>query len=139
MGSTTPIIDQFIKFSEDERSQLLLKLTSIQEQQSPVLVKVRKTIYNTNDRKLCQHCHGIDVSKKRSRNGMRMFYCKSCKKQYSENAGTALWDIKMKDKWQTYIDCINKGMSLRAIAKEKGISLQTSFDWRHKILGSLNS
>jgi transposase-like protein len=139
MESTTPIIEQFISLGEDERSQLLLKLTSLHEQQSSVLVKVRKTIYNTNDRKPCPHCHGIDVSKKGSRNGMRMYYCKPCNKQYSENAGTALWDIKKKDKWQAYIDCMNKGMSLRAIAKEIGISLQTSFDWRHKILGSLNT
>lgn len=103
------------------------------------MVKVRKTIYNTNDRKPCAHCLGIDDSKKGSRNGMRLYYCKPYKKQYSKNVGTALWDIKKKDKWQAYIDCMNKGMSLRAIAKEIGISLQTSFDWRHKILASLNT
>jgi transposase-like protein len=139
MESTTPIIEQFISLGGDECFQLLLNLTSFHEQKSSVLVEVRKTLYNTNDRKPCPHCHGIDVSKKGSRNRMRMYYCKPCNKQYSENAGTALWDIKKKDKWQAYIDCMNKGMSLRAIAKEIGISLQTSFDWRHKILGSLNT
>jgi transposase-like protein len=108
------------------------------EKQSSVLVKVRKTLYNTNDRKQCPHCHGIDVSKKGSRNGMQMFYCKPSKKQYSENAGTALWDIKKKDKLAGFYR-LNKGISMRAIAKEIGISLQTSFDWRHKILGSLDT
>lgn len=34
---------------------------------------------------------------------------------------------------------MQRGMTLRAICKEIGISIQTSFDWRHKILGSLQT
>ena len=32
---------------------------------------------------------------------------------------------------------MEQGMSIKAIAKELNISIQTSFDWRHKILASL--
>ena len=33
---------------------------------------------------------------------------------------------------------MEQGMPIKKIAKEPGISVQTSFDWRHKIPGSLN-
>lgn len=69
-----------------------------------------------------------------------MYQCRedSCKKWYSETTGTPLWDIKLKSKWQSYLRCMEQGMSLKKIATELHISIQTSFDWRHKILSSLN-
>ena len=36
--------------------------------------------------------------------------------------------------WKRYIDLMIEGKSLRYIAKELNITLQTSFYWRHKIL-----
>ena len=33
---------------------------------------------------------------------------------------------------------MEQGMLIKKIAKKPGISIQTSFDWRHKIPGSLN-
>ena len=67
-----------------------------------------------------------------------MYQCKSCVKWYSETTGTVLWDIKLKTKWQGYLRCMEKGMSLKAISKELEICIQTSFNWRHKILSSLD-
>jgi len=66
-----------------------------------------------------------------------MYRCNTCNKWYSETTGTALYDIKLKSKWQSYLNCMEKGMPIKKIAKELGISIQTSFDWRHKILSSL--
>ena len=66
-----------------------------------------------------------------------MYQCKSCVKWYSETTGTALWDIKLKTKGQGYLRCMEQGMSLKAIAEELEIGIQTSFNWRHKILSSL--
>ena len=66
-----------------------------------------------------------------------MYQCKSCVKWYSETTGTALWDIKLKTKWQGYLRCMEQGMSLKAIAQELEICIQTAFNWRHKILSSL--
>ena len=67
-----------------------------------------------------------------------MYRCKTCEKWYSETTGTALYDIKLKSKWQSYLNCMEKGMPIKKIAKELNISIQTSFDWRHKILSSLS-
>ena len=35
--------------------------------------------------------------------------------------------------------CLLSGYSIRKSAKETGISIQTSFDWRHKLLSSFSS
>jgi transposase-like protein len=66
-----------------------------------------------------------------------MYQCNECKKWYSETTGTPLYDIKLKTKWQSYLRCMEQGMSIKKIAAELNISIQTSFDWRHKILSSL--
>ena len=68
-----------------------------------------------------------------------MYSCRSCKKWYSETTGTPLWDIKLKSKWSAYVRCLTEGMSIRKAATTVDISIQTSFDWRHKILASLES
>jgi transposase-like protein len=66
-----------------------------------------------------------------------MYKCNECNKWYSETTGTPLYDIKLKNKWQSYLSCMEQGMSIKKIAKQLKISIQTSFDWRHKILSSL--
>ncbi len=43
-----------------------------------------------------------------------------------------------KSKWQAYLRYMEQDMSIKQIAKEIGSSIQTSFDWRHKVLSSLN-
>lgn len=67
-----------------------------------------------------------------------MYRCNDCNKWYSETTGTPLYDIKLKNKWQSYLNCMEQGMPIKKIAKKLNISIQTSFDWRHKILSSLS-
>ena len=62
----------------------------------------------------------------------------NARKWFSSTTGTPLWDIKKKDKWQSYLNCMQQGMSIKKTAKEIGVCIQTSFDWRHKILSVLN-
>ncbi len=89
-------------------------------------------------KKPCPYCKSEKVLKRGSQKGVQMYQCKTCVKWYSETTGTPLWDIKLKSKWQSYLRCMEQGMSLKKIATELHISIQTSFDWRHKILSSLN-
>ena len=46
------------------------------------------------------------VLKRGKQKGVQMYQCKSCVKWYSETTGTALWDIKLKTKWQGYLRCM---------------------------------
>lgn len=38
-----------------------------------------------------------------------------------------------------YLRCMLEGKSIRACAREVGISVPTSFNWKHKILSALKS
>ena len=89
-------------------------------------------------KKPCPHCSSMHIHKRGKQKDVQMYKCADCLKWFSSTTGTPLWDIKKKDKWQSYLNCMQQGMSLKKTAKEIGISIQTSFDWRHKILSVLN-
>ena len=88
-------------------------------------------------RKPCPYCQSEKILKRGLQKGVQMYQCESCVKWYSETTGKLLWDIKLKTKQQGYLRCMEQGISLKAIAEELEICIQTSFNWRHKILSSL--
>lgn len=89
-------------------------------------------------KKCCPYCSASRVHKRGKQSGVQMYKCVDCTKWFSSTTGTPLWDIKKKDKWQSYLTFMQQGMSIKKTAKEIGICIQTSFDWRHKILSVLN-
>lgn len=119
------------------KEELLDELLREHELSGHVLENVKKDL--GKKKKPCPHCGSNKVYKRGKQNGIQQYRCLECKKWYSETTGTPLWDIKLKHKWQSYIRCMEQGMSIKKIAKELNISIQTSFDWRHKILSSLSS
>lgn len=87
----------------------------------------------------CPHCKSAKTIRRGVSKGVEKFTCKECKKHFHGSYGTALFRIRRKDKWQGYMRLMEQGYSIKKAAKELGISVQTSFDWRHKILASLQS
>lgn len=90
-----------------------------------------------NKRKQCPHCQSPSIFANGKLNNMQRYKCKGCLKNFSESTGTALASIKKKDLWLNYIRYMFEGKSLVKCAELVGISKQTSFDWRHKILSRL--
>ena len=127
----------FNKLSLSHQNGLLSDLLLEQELQGKVLNEASEEISQKRKKKPCPHCSSDKVYKRGKQKDVQMYRCNSCSKWYSETTGTALQDIKLKYKWQSYLNCMEKGMPIKKIAKELGISIQTSFDWRHKILSSL--
>jgi transposase-like protein len=68
-----------------------------------------------------------------------MYKCRAseCNRWFSETTGTALYNNQLKDKWQSYLSCMEQGMPIKKIAKKLEISIHTGFDLRHKVLSSL--
>jgi len=87
----------------------------------------------------CPHCKSEKTIRRGSSKGVDKFTCNECKKHFRGSYGTALFRIRRKDKWQAYLKLMEQGYSIKRAAQELGISIQTSFDWRHKILASLQS
>lgn len=83
----------------------------------------------------CPHCESKLFVKNGKRSGIQNYKCKSCCKVFNSKTGTSLYRLHKPDKFELY-----KGLMLESyypikqIAKKVGISIQTAFDWRHKIL-----
>ncbi|MBK6934890.1 MAG: IS1 family transposase [Bacteroidales bacterium] len=72
------------------------------------------------------------------RDGKQVYKCKDCGRQYRETARTFVYRMRKADKMLDYLKCMLEAKS-RACASEVGISLRTSFNWRHKILAAIKS
>jgi transposase-like protein len=138
MKSRHEIKRLFAQLPMTSQRELLNELLQEQELQGKILIEAQKELSGKRKKKPCPHCAGSNVYKRGKQQGVQMYQCNDCKRWYSETTGTPLYDIKLKSKWQSYLRCMEQGMPIKKIAKEIGISIQTSFDWRHKILSSLN-
>ena len=138
MKTKAEIKQQFLELPGVVQEQLLDELLQDFETRGQVLENVAQEREKSKNRKDCPHCSSASVYKRGKQKGVQMYKCRNCSKWFSETTGTPLWDIKLKHKWQGYLRCMEQGMSIKKIAKELDISIQTSFDWRHKVLSSLS-
>jgi transposase-like protein len=137
MKTSQEIKALFEELPLQSQRELLENLLMDQELQGKVLQEAGQEVVATRNKKPCPHCSSIKVYRRGKQKGVQMYRCNDCEKWYSETTGTPLYDIKLKSKWQLYLNCMEQGMPIKKIAKELKISIQTSFDWRHKILSSL--
>lgn len=120
------------------REELLEDLLLQQELEGAVIELAKAEVITKRGKKPCPYCKSVKVYKRGKQNEVQMYSCNGCSRWYSETTGTALSYIKLKSKWQSYLGCMEQGLSIKEIAEELEISIQTSFDWRHKILSSLS-
>lgn len=91
--------------------------------------------------RVCPICGSIHVVRNGHRtDGTQRFICRDCKKSFviatnSIASGTRK-DLSV---WEKYISCMMQGLSLRKTAAICGISKNTAFYWRHKILDALQN
>jgi transposase-like protein len=87
----------------------------------------------------CPHCKDERIRANGILKGVQRYLCNGCGKNFSETTGKFWFALKKKDKINKYLYCLLSGYSNRKSAKETGVSIQTSFDWRHKLLTSFSS
>ena len=138
MNPTEEIKAMFSELSSSSQGELLDTLLQEHELRGKILQDASEEVTSKRKNKPCPHCTSVKVHKRGKKRGVQMYQCNECKKWYSETTGTPLYDIKLKSKWQSYLRCMEQGMPIKKIATELNISIQTSFDWRHKILSSLD-
>jgi transposase-like protein len=129
----------FYELSSTEQEKILEDLLQERELKGEVQKQAAIEIQKSRNKKPCPHCKCDKTHKRGFQNKLQMYVCTECKKWYNETTGTPLHGIHLKTKWQSYLKCMEQGMAIKSIAKELKISIQTSFDWRHKILSSLSS
>jgi transposase-like protein len=137
MQKSEEIKTLFTQLPSSSQSELLNDLLQEHELRGELLQEATETVSSKRKKKPCPYCTSIKVNKRGKQNDVQMYQCTECKKWYSETTGTPLNNIKLKTKWQSYLRCMEQGMPIKTIARELNICIQTSFDWRHKILSSL--
>jgi transposase-like protein len=88
----------------------------------------------------CPYCSSVLLSRNGRRGVQQRYKCKTCHKTFTSISGSCFHGIKKTDKFEEYRKLMfERYYTLEAMAKKVDISIQTSFDWRHKILSSLNT
>ena len=85
----------------------------------------------------CPWCAGKHYFKWGIDKGSQRFKCKDCRRTFTEYTGTWLDGLHRKTQVVDYIEMMIEGKSLDKISDRLKINKKTAFDWRHKILSSL--
>jgi len=124
--------DYFKSCTEQEQQSIVEELLVMGTSQGSIVDNSESKALN------CPHCQSKSIRGNGRLKGVQRYVCKSCSKNFSETTGKFWFALKKKDKVKKYLYCLLSGYSLRKSAKETGIALQTSFDWRHKLLTSFS-
>ena len=87
----------------------------------------------------CSNCESENIIKFGQYNGKNRYKCKDCQKTFSDFTGTSVSYIKKKNLWLKSLELMLENKSIREMSKILEVSTKTVFEWRHKILISLES
>jgi transposase-like protein len=87
--------------------------------------------------KVCPHCGKSHFMLYGKSKGVQNYKCKKCGKRFNEFTGSCISYVKKKHLLKPFILEMLSGSSLKECAKLLSLSIQTTFDWRHKIIAAL--
>ncbi len=128
----------FKGLSPEERQSLIEELQrgdSVGES-IPKCQELRRNILD-NKQGCCVHCGHAKYVKFGMDKGAQRYKCKSCKRSFTEYSGTWMAGLHQKDKIDAYLKLMLEEKSLDKIKVALSINKKTAFDWRHKILSSI--
>jgi transposase-like protein len=128
---------------QDKIQQLFGKLGKAEQR------KVLRSLENKNQSmdsrgnqlsvKVCPYCQSTDFCKNGNRGVIQRYLCRNCKKIFTGKTGTVIHGVNDQKKFERYFKLMfEQYLPLHVMSKKIGISIQTAFDWRHRILGSLH-
>lgn len=117
-----------------EQSLLINELTGQSVKQDYISVRREKLI---NKQVGCPHCNSLKYYRYGKDKGSMRFRCKECTRTFTEYSGTWLAGLHKKVLVNDYLDLMHEQKSLDKIKSALHINKKTAFDWRHKILSSL--
>ena len=85
----------------------------------------------------CPRCHSKEVIKYGRRKGIQRYNCKRCTKYFTELTGTPFEGLHLREEFLEFSLCMIQGLSVRASAGKAGVSKNTAFNWRHRIISKL--
>lgn len=86
----------------------------------------------------CAHCASTAVVRFGYTAGHQRFRCKACRRTFQALTGTSVLGLRDQEQFLAYADCLSQGMTVRATAKETGLTVDRAFRWRHRFLEFLS-
>ena len=130
MDKSEQIKEIFIRLTRTEQQRLIQELKRIQKGYE--LVIEREEIE-------CPHCGSSAIIKHSKYKDTQRYKCKQCNRTFLPTTGTYIHNIKKKEKFIEYCEIVREeGLhTIKYMSSRLDISIQTAFDWRHKILLSI--
>ena len=122
---------------QDEQNALIEELKDFSKTSLSAKCKLSRREILNNKQGSCPHCGHFKYVKLGFDKGAQRYKCKSCKRNFTEFTGTWMAGIHKKDKIDEYMVLMLEEKSLDKIKEELNINKKTAFDWRHKILSSI--
>lgn len=129
------ISDRFSKLTKQEQESIVDELEKMLITLEAE-VKDKQLEYRKTSAPSCPDCQSKNFRRNGYQKGLQLYLCKDCGRNYRETTGTLVAWLKKPEKLKPYLRNMLLGYSIRKCASETGISIQTSFDWRHKILAA---
>lgn len=132
MSTKEQIIELFKELNDKDKSMLLNELGDL---------KSNKELIKVDNIGNCPYCQSNHTVKNGKHKGNQRYLCKACNRNFIYSTGTALQGIKKRGQFEEYRSImLNEGIiPLKTMSHRLDISVQTAFDWRHKILCGLRS
>ena len=131
MTNKEKIKNLFRLLSTEEQSELLSEFTTSINKQ---IGQQSGTSKVTN----CPYCKSTLLVRNGYIDNVQRYKCKFCHKTFIATIGSSEYNLKKRNKFEEYKSLIlEQYYPIKKIAEKVGISVQTAFDWRHKILSGL--
>ena len=129
--------EQFQRFLSDiplltKKQRIILDEALTQQDSSNTLEQVIERRFCEHP--VCPHCESENIHQWGIRNQRQRYHCKDCNKTFNAFSKTPLARLQHPEKWNRYLESMTQSTTLRPIAKACGITLKTSFNWRHRFL-----
>ncbi len=129
MSASDEILRLFASLSDKDKQDILSNLTSIKTS-----TKHQREVSRMS---CCPHCDSKLIVKNGKRGDVQKYKCKACCKVFTMKTGTAMHRLRKTEKFELYKSLmLDSYYPITKIAKKVGVSIQTAFDWRHKILST---
>lgn len=130
MNAHNEILRLFKSLSEYEKGKVL-------EELGQALMGVTVLLEGA-DVVCCPHCESRLFVKNGKQGTDQKYKCKTCCKVFTTKTGTSLHRLQKPEKFELYRSLMMESYyPIKQMAKKTGVSIQTAFDWRHKVLSGI--
>lgn len=136
--SKEDIKSYLLALPNEEQSAFIDELKNLTKSFTSPKCKLSRREMLNNKQGVCPHCGHPKYVKLGFDKGAQRYKCKFCKRNFTEYTGTWMAGIHKKDKVDEYMVLMLEEKSLDKIKEELKINKKTAFDWRHKILSSID-